>query len=73
MNVAAAASKNRKKAATASAARKAEAMRNFEWTDDLIRRYANSDVADEALPEEIKQSNGPHTGRVASGVSRMYD
>lgn len=51
-----------KKAVTATAARKAEAMRNFDWTEDLIKRYAYSDRASEALPEEQKPAHGPGAG-----------
>ena len=34
---------------------------NFEWTDELIRRYANSSTRN-ALPEEPKPQYGPGTG-----------
>jgi hypothetical protein len=51
----------KKKPAGHPPSKKQEAMKQFEWTDELIKRYAYSSTSD-ALPPDHKPDMGPGTG-----------
>jgi hypothetical protein len=59
-------------AGTPQPSRKAQALRDFEWTDDLIKRYAYSNKDVEALPANARPLPPPVDGEWLAAYAYIY-